>query len=66
MLPPIPEWESTIVTIADLKNEAEAHVRYEKGTASKLARVTFSRIDKHNTATIDMRAFSEMLLPVGR
>ena len=51
-----------MVTIADLKKEAEAHVRYEKDKTTKIATVTFSRMDKHNTATIGMRArFGEIV-----
>jgi enoyl-CoA hydratase len=51
-----------MVTIADLKKEAEQHVLYEKDKATKIATITFNRLDKHNTATIGMRArFGELV-----
>lgn len=51
-----------MVTIADLKNEAEAHVLYEKDKQTKIATITFNRLDKHNTANIGMRArFGELV-----
>ncbi|MFM6932689.1 MAG: enoyl-CoA hydratase/isomerase family protein [Novosphingobium sp.] len=49
-------------TIADHKREAESHVLYVKDKATKIATITFSRLDKHNTATIGMRArFGELV-----
>jgi hypothetical protein len=51
-----------MVTIADHKKEAEAHVLYEKDKQTKIATITFNRLDKHNTATIGMRArFGELV-----
>ncbi len=51
-----------MVTIAQHKKEAEQHVLYEKDKATKIATITFNRIDKHNTATIGMRArFGELV-----
>ena len=50
------------ITIADLKKEAEAHVLYSKDKATKIATITFNRLDKLNTATIGMRArFGELV-----
>jgi enoyl-CoA hydratase len=49
-------------TIADHKKAAEKHVLYEKDRATKIATITFDRLDKHNTATIGMRArFAELV-----
>ena len=49
-------------TIADHKQAADPHIRYEKDKATKIATITFCRIDKHNTATIGMRArFGELV-----
>ncbi len=49
-------------TIADHKKVAEEHVLYEKDPATKIATITFNRLDKHNTATIGMRArFGELV-----
>ena len=49
-------------TIAEHKRAAEAHVLYEKDPATKIATITFDRLDKHNTATIGMRArFAELV-----
>ncbi|MDE8653513.1 enoyl-CoA hydratase/isomerase family protein [Novosphingobium album (ex Liu et al. 2023)] len=49
-------------TIADHKKAAEKHVLYEKNPATKIATITFDRLDKHNTATIGMRArFAELV-----
>ncbi|PEQ10607.1 enoyl-CoA hydratase [Novosphingobium sp. PC22D] len=49
-------------TIAEHKKAAEAHVLYEKDPATKIATITFDRLDKHNTATIGMRArFAELV-----
>ena len=49
-------------TIADHKREAEQHVLYVKDKATRIATITFSRMDKHNTATIGMRArFGELV-----
>ena len=51
-----------MATIAEHKKEAEAHVLYEKDKATKIATITFKRLDKHNTATIGMRArFGELV-----
>jgi enoyl-CoA hydratase len=51
-----------MVTNADLRKEAEKHVLYEKDKATKIATITFNRLDKHNTATIGMRArFGELV-----
>jgi hypothetical protein len=43
-------------TIGEHKRIAEEHVLYEKDKATKIATITFKRLDKHNTATIGMRA----------
>jgi enoyl-CoA hydratase len=49
-------------TIDDHKLVAEAHVLYEKDPKTKIATITFKRLDKHNTATIGMRArFGELV-----
>lgn len=49
-------------TIADHKKVAEQHVLYQKDKTTKIATITFNRIDKHNTATIGMRArFGELV-----
>lgn len=49
-------------TIQDHRREAEKHVLYEKDKATKIATITFSRLDKHNTATIGMRSrFGELV-----
>lgn len=51
-----------MVTIADHKKIAEEHVLYEKDKATRIATITFNRLDKHNTATIGMRArFAELV-----
>ena len=51
-----------MVTIADLKKEAEANVLYEKDKETKIATITFNRLEKHNTANIGMRArFGELV-----
>ena len=34
-------------TIADHKQVAESHVLYEKDPATKIATITFNRLDKH-------------------
>lgn len=49
-------------TIAEHKKAAEAHVLYEKDPVTRIATITFKRLDKHNTATIGMRArFGELV-----
>jgi enoyl-CoA hydratase/carnithine racemase len=52
----------SMITIADLKKEAEQHVLYEKDKATKIATITLNRVDKHNTANAGMRArFAELV-----
>ena len=49
-------------SITEHKKEAEQHVLYEKDKATKIATITFKRLEKHNTATIGMRArFGELV-----
>ncbi|MFK4872418.1 enoyl-CoA hydratase/isomerase family protein [Novosphingobium sp. ZW T3_23] len=49
-------------TMADHKKVAEEHVLYEKDKATRIATITLSRPEKHNTATIGMRArFGELV-----
>jgi enoyl-CoA hydratase/carnithine racemase len=49
-------------TIAKHKAVAADHVLYEKDPKTKIATITFDRLDKHNTATIGMRArFAELV-----
>lgn len=44
-----------MVTHEQLREEAEQFIRYERDKATKIATITFDRLDKHNTATIGMR-----------